>query len=86
MTTHDYTKNRRRWGHDYVIFEVEKGGKILKTSGWGHGIKKGDAILFDNKDARPPENPTTRYKVKEIEYLSNPPDMWRATLEFFPRT
>lgn len=76
--THDYT--RRVWGHDFTITQVFDGGLKLAMCGWGNGISKGDFLILPNGDA------TTRYRVKSIEYYSNPPDMWKATAEFAPRS
>lgn len=76
--THDYT--HRYWGHDYAILRIEDSGKRLSASGWGRGLAVGDFMLLQN------EGSSTRYKVEEISYKSDPPDMWSATLSFAPRT
>lgn len=77
--THNYTKARRRWGHDYVIASIENEGLILNAMGWGHGLRPGDYILMDNaKDS-------TRYKIQEVSYMADPKDMWEATLTFAAR-
>ena len=75
--THDYT--RRSWGHNFTITEIFNGGMWLDMMGWGHGLSKGDFIILPNG------NETTQYLIKDIEYKSNPPDMWRAKVEFAPR-
>ena len=76
-TTHDYTK--REWGHDYFIDHVLDGGIRLRGGGWGSGIEEGDYLLMRNGAA------TTRYRVAEVKYMRDPPDMWFATLDFAPR-
>lgn len=75
--THDYT--RRAWGHNFSIIKIFDGGMRLSMMGWGHGISKGDFIILPN------EKETTRYLIKSIKYKNDPPDMWRATVEFAPR-
>lgn len=75
--THDYS--RTTWGHDYVIHQVIDNGQRLRVSGWGHGISNGDFIVMSN----PPG--TTRYRVDNIDYRCDPPDMWFADLSFAPR-
>ena len=76
--THDYT--RRAWGHNYEITQVIDGGLNLSMCGWGNGIRKGDFLILPNG------NETTRYQVKSIEYYNNPPDMWKASVKFAPRS
>jgi MioC protein len=75
--THDYT--RRTWGHDYATMAVIDGGRRLRLSGWGHGIKVGDYLILPNG------NGTTRYRVDSIDYRMDPPDMWFAEATFAPR-
>lgn len=74
--THDYT--RRCWGHDYTFTPIN-GGKRAELTGWGYGIAKGDYLILPNKGC------TTCYRVDEISYYSDPPDMWRAKATFAPR-
>lgn len=75
--THDYTNPG--WGHDYIFEPVEEGLKG-NMMGWGHGLKNGDYLLLKNG------NSSTRYKIESVEYLGNPPDMWKAKVRFYPRT
>jgi len=75
---HDYT--RRAKGHDFTITQVFDGGLKLSMCGWGNGISNGDFLILPNG------NETTRYRVTSIEYYNNPPDMWKATAEFAPRS
>lgn len=77
--THDYSGNNRYWGHDYT-FEPHKGGRRGRAMGWGHGIRKGDYLILDNGPGE-----TTRYRVMNIGYFPDPPDMWKAELKFAPR-
>jgi hypothetical protein len=74
--THDYTV--RSWGHDY-IFEPLDDGVRGRMQGWGRGITPGDYLLLQHG------NGSTRYRVKDIEYKADPPDMWFATVVFTPR-
>lgn len=74
--THDYT--RRGWGHDFT-HTPKHDGRTLRMMGWGHGIRSGDYLLLPNGDR------TTRYRVRGIRYLSDPPDMWQAVAQFAPR-
>jgi hypothetical protein len=85
MITHDYRKHRRTWGHDYTIHDVIDGGHRLGVMGWGHGLSEGDYILFTSRSTAPGANPDTRYRIKTIEYFTDPADMWTAELDFAPR-
>lgn len=77
--THDYSGNNRGWGHDYCIVSVENKGRNLTACGWGYGLEKNDFIILDN------DGETTRYAIAKIEYYSDPTDMWKAELVFYPR-
>jgi hypothetical protein len=76
--THDYSGPRRGFGHDYS-FTPADGGRFGHATGWGRGIQAGDFLLLQNGDR------SSRYRVVEIGYYSDPPDMWRAQLAFAPR-
>jgi hypothetical protein len=83
--THDFGPGRRFWGHDYCVDKVVDGGQQIHASGWGHDgrmIQEGDYLLLEGKDDRR----TTRYQVRKIERVMDPPDMWDADLSFAPRT
>lgn len=82
-STHDYTK--RHWGHDYTITDVRKRGMEISMMGWGHGISEGDYMLIEGQSKEPGANPDTRYQVKTIRYLGDPPDMWSMEATFAPR-
>ncbi len=73
--THDYTKSS--WGHD-LSWDVLDGQK-LKIIGWGSGTKDGDFLLLPNG------NNSTRYKVDEISYFSDPTDQFKIIASFAPR-
>jgi hypothetical protein len=77
MKTHDYTN--LGWAHDYTFDSID-GGMKGSMCGWGHGIKKGDFLILEN------DGGTTRYKVTEISYYADPPDMWKAKVRFAPRS
>lgn len=80
MKTHDYTRSKRRWGHDLTYSLVDAGGIRLKAYGWGTGINKGDYILLSNGADE------TRYQFESLSYYGNPHDMWSAVLVYAPRT
>jgi len=82
-STHDYTK--RHLGHDYTITDVRKRGMEISMMGWGHGISEGDYMLLEGQSKKPGANPDTRYQVKKIRYLGDPPDMWSMEATFAPR-
>jgi hypothetical protein len=77
---HDYRKEKSGFGHDLAAVSLRDDGKIIKASGWGKGIKKGDAFLisFARHDT------WSTYKVVEINYYKNPKDMFKVKLEFWP--
>lgn len=89
MTEHDYRREQRSWGHDYVFSPIE-GGKRGRAQGWGPRaafmplpkvgkIEAGDFLLLQNGEGE------TRYRVDSIEYHNNPEDMWSAEITFAPR-
>lgn len=77
--SHDFS--RRGWGHDYAVRRVTRGGQSLEVMGWQTGLKQGDRILLQDGYGR-----STRYRIAEIEYYPDPPDMWKAVVIFDPRT
>jgi MioC protein len=70
--THDYSQLEK--GSDY-IFESVDGGSRGYMTGQGGGVKCGDYVIL------PAESNGGRYQVKEIDYYSNPSDVWTALLE-----
>lgn len=70
--TYDYTQYVG--GRDYVFEPVDNQAKGYMT-GQGKGIKCGDYIILYNGSK------SCRYQVEEIDYYSDPPDMWIALLE-----
>ena len=76
IQVHDYSI--RGWGHDYV-FRPQDNGLKAHMMGWGYGLKPNDYLILQNKGA------TTRYQIKNVEYYSDPADMWPADVVFSPR-
>lgn len=70
--THDYTQQVS--GENY-LFETIDGGIRGYMTGYGKGVKLGDYLIFQNESGS-----SERYQVDEIEYYSNPSDMWVALL------
>ena len=81
--THDYTK--RHWGHDYTVTDVGEHGAEISMMGWGRGISVGDFILIQGQSKDPGARPDTRYRVKDVRYMSDPSDMWSMECDFAPR-
>ncbi|SRR5579883_2399680 len=73
--TYDYTQFV--CGRDYVFEAVDNGTKGYMT-GQGKGIKRGDYIVLRN-NANSEESYV--YQVEEIDYYSEPSDMWMALLQ-----
>lgn len=70
---HDYT--RAEYGKDYIFESAAHNYTQGYMTARGKGVKCGDYIIFKKyKEAY-------RYQVKEIDYYSNPPDMWMALLQ-----
>lgn len=69
--TYDYT--RLICGRDYVFEPVENLTKGYMT-GQGKGIKAGDYIMLSH------DADADLYQVEEIDYYSEPSDMWIALL------
>lgn len=70
--TYDYTQLVS--GSDY-IFEPIDGELKGYMTGQGKGLKPGDYILL------PDGSSFSRYQIEEIDYYSNPPDMWIGLLK-----
>lgn len=73
--THDYSHLER--GSNY-FFESLKEDMQGCMTGFGKGIKPGDYIILQ-QGSEP-----ARYQVEEIDYYSDPPDMWMALLKQVP--
>ncbi|NMG05978.1 hypothetical protein DP117_03505 [Brasilonema sp. UFV-L1] len=70
--TYDYTQDIN--GRDYIFESVDNQVKGYMT-GQGKGVKRGDYIILrDSSNA-------CRYQVEDIDYYSEPPDMWIALLQ-----
>jgi hypothetical protein len=76
--THDYT--HRYWGHDYLFHPPEViGSQKARLVGWGRWVEAGDYLLLQNG------SDTERYRVCEIEYETDPPNMWVAEVSLTSR-
>jgi hypothetical protein len=70
--THDY--RRLVCGEDYVL-EMKDESNCGYMTGQGSGIKCGDYLVLANN------HELARYQIKEIDYYSNPPDLWIALVK-----
>ncbi|RCJ18032.1 hypothetical protein A6770_33270 [Nostoc minutum NIES-26] len=70
--THDYSQLIK--GRDYV-FESLHGGIEGHMTGIGKGLKPHDYIVLKHGSS------IFRYQIAEIDYYSEPPDMWIALLK-----
>lgn len=70
--THDYTSQVS--GQDYVFESIEDDTKGYMTA-QGKGIAVGDFITLQDGTE------TYHYQVEQIDYYSNPSDMWTAVLK-----
>jgi len=63
------------------VFSVKNGGQQITVSGWYSNLKwkSGDFVVLEMADR------STRYKVKDIRHMANPPDQYFADMEFAPR-
>lgn len=73
--THDYSK--RYWGHDYTFTPIDKGMKA-DMIGWGKGILAGDYMILEGNT----DGSTTRYRVDDISYFSDPNNMFYIKASF----
>jgi len=78
-TTHDFSKEKRTWGHDISFEPIDGDPERGKVYGWCYGIKIGDYLILQNGEG------TTRYQVEDIKYRNDPPDMFFGTAVFAPR-
>jgi hypothetical protein len=72
---HDYSQ--LAWGSDYV-FERLNQGMIGYMTGVGKGIKPCDRIILREGCE------SYQYQVEEVDYYSDPSDMWIALLKQVP--
>jgi hypothetical protein len=70
--TYDYTQ--LICGRDYVFEPTDNQTRGYMT-GQGKGLKSGDYIILQNGSG------ACIYQVEEINYYSEPPDMWMALLK-----
>ncbi|MEO1429123.1 MAG: hypothetical protein AAFS12_06465 [Cyanobacteria bacterium J06632_19] len=69
---HDYTD--AEYGKDYMFESADNYNQSYMTAR-GKGVNKDDYIILRNGSE------SSRYQVKEIDYYSNPADMWMALLQ-----
>jgi len=69
---HNYTQYD--CNHDY-IFELAERENCGYMTSQGQGINRGDYLILSSGFN------TNKYQVEEIEYYSNPSDMWIALLK-----
>ncbi|MBD2384116.1 hypothetical protein [Cylindrospermum sp. FACHB-282] len=69
---HDYSE--LVWGSDYIFESLNEGMRGCMT-GFGKGIKPGDLIILQQ------DRKFYRYQIEEIDYYSDPADMWIALLK-----
>ena len=69
---HDYTNADQ--GHDY-IFEPINGGIRGYMTGQEKSVKRGDYVILQNGSK------SSRYQVENVDYYSNPSDMWLGLLK-----
>ncbi|MGB6299886.1 MAG: hypothetical protein WBF90_27455 [Rivularia sp. (in: cyanobacteria)] len=70
--THDFTQ--RVAGVDYV-FETAENLTTAYMTARGKGVKPHDYIVLQINSK------SYRYQVEQIDYYSNPPDMWMALIK-----
>jgi hypothetical protein len=72
---HDFTGQKH--GHDYVLEPArnEPEGERFYMTGQGRGIRHFDYLLLQQGTK------SAMYQVEEIDYYSNPSDMWIALLK-----
>ena len=69
---HDYSQ--LVGGRDYV-FELLNGGIEAQMTGFGKGVKPDDCIILQHGCS------SYRYRVEDVDYYSDPPNMWMALLK-----
>ncbi len=77
MKTHDLSQ--RTWGCNYEILSLTNDGHNADISGWHGCIRSGDYILLKSGEE------STRYQVSSVEYMTDPRDMFFASIVFAPR-
>jgi hypothetical protein len=68
--THLYTRHVS--GEHYVIEPVE--GDRFSITAYGRGVKSGDYLLLTQNSQ------LVRYQIEQVDYYSNPPDLWNGLL------
>jgi hypothetical protein len=75
------THNQRLDGVTVFVFAVRNEGAEITVSGWNSLLKwrNGDFVVLDTGKR------TTRYEVKNVRRMVNPPDQYFADMTFAPR-
>jgi hypothetical protein len=73
--THDYTQFQANC--EYVFEPIENGDRGYMT-GQGKGLRRGDYLMIGDR------NQPARYEIEKIDYYSDQPDMWIASLKKLP--
>lgn len=79
---HDYRKEHRSWGHDY-IYRPRKGGHEASMDGWGYGLEAGHYFLLTSPKS---SNRCALYRIEWVSYYADPRDMWRAEVSWCERS
>lgn len=70
----------KSWGRDYTFTPID-GGVKGSVMGWSTPLpREGDYLILRDGPDR-----TTRYRVKSVKAMHDPPDMFAADVEFAPR-
>lgn len=69
--THDYSKHQSAL--DYFFEPTDEGNGGYMTA-QGKGIKQGDYLILQQNSV------SCLYQIEEVEYYTNPPEMWMAKL------
>lgn len=77
VKTHDYRRSDR--GSHYVFESTDDGIGGYMTA-QGNNIQSGEYLLLQDEDRQN----SCLYRVEEIDYYSNPSDMWIAKLKKVP--
>lgn len=77
--THDYTD--QYWGHAVGLILDTKTSGVYSMMGHGFGIKDGDALTLKMNSGR-----IGKFEVSEVEYKSNPRDLWKLEAKFIGYT
>lgn len=71
---HDFRPHKLRWGWNGLSWSVSDDRKSAQMLGVGKGLEVGHFIALNHGGE------DCGYKIESIEYLSNPKDMFNATV------